>query len=784
MQMINALMKAIRSAAVFNPEVQVAPACVLWPDQDRQWEAIIPRLLKEIPELLVLGDYSPEMRTGPAIWLRCVMARKIHEVSLEEDAITICYLPGVSRQDLRAIEECPQHLKPLAEIQYRGVIWSQINAKDWTILAFLKSDQGGLGIDVAQDNDTKNSLKLSLYRLLDEDVEFLKGKKKRLDKDFFNSLVVGDSVKDLLEWFNQGDEFRKNRSANEWRAFVEVSKSQLGFNPESDGPLAGGTKLASHKGPWEPVWKRFCESPLRYPGIPQLIRKCKPPSNSLTWISGEETFDGWPQWNDAQEANLRQELKCLAKVAPHEARKQITKIANDHSARNALVWTELGEAPLARAIMPLAVVAKITSKALAAGKADDLLVEYSSSAWQADDAILQIFEFLNKKEDRDLMSSMVQSIYLPWLEDSAVYLQKISSEYGYPGGTIDTIKTRKPRKSEVVLFVDGLRFDMARRLSAHLSQQGLTVDEQAFWVPLPSVTPTGKPAVSPVSAKIRGIEGNTDFEPAVKETEQSLKGGYHLEKLIEGAGIKILGNSDAQKDSDLAWTECGDIDREGHSRGWKLAKHISVILKEIEERIHQLLHAGWSSIRVVTDHGWLYLPGGLPKTNLPAALVESKWGRCAAIKSGAKTDENLFPWFWNKECSFSLARGVHCYKEGVEYTHGGLSLQECLTLQLTVTPKSQESKGNFEVTDIVWKGLRCTIAAKGEISGLQLDVRKQPGDAKSSLVVGTKQLKDNGTASVVVEDESREGEKVFVILFGDDGTLQYQSETVIGERKK
>ena len=49
-----------------------------------------------------------------------------------------------------------------------------MNAKDWTIQAYLKSDQGGLGLDVAQDNDTRNSLQLSLYRLLDEEVELLK----------------------------------------------------------------------------------------------------------------------------------------------------------------------------------------------------------------------------------------------------------------------------------------------------------------------------------------------------------------------------------------------------------------------------------------------------------------------------------------------------------------------------------------------------------------------------------------------------------------------------------
>ena len=74
MKLVDEFIKAVRSAAVFNKEVQVAPACILWPDRDRQWETAMPRLQEEMPELLILGDYKPETRTGPAIWLRCQLS--------------------------------------------------------------------------------------------------------------------------------------------------------------------------------------------------------------------------------------------------------------------------------------------------------------------------------------------------------------------------------------------------------------------------------------------------------------------------------------------------------------------------------------------------------------------------------------------------------------------------------------------------------------------------------------------------------------------------------------
>ena len=57
--------------------------------------------------------------------------------------MSIIYLPGVSRATLRATEDCPQELKPLAELQYRGVIWSQANCKDWTVAATSRPKRVG-----------------------------------------------------------------------------------------------------------------------------------------------------------------------------------------------------------------------------------------------------------------------------------------------------------------------------------------------------------------------------------------------------------------------------------------------------------------------------------------------------------------------------------------------------------------------------------------------------------------------------------------------------------------
>jgi hypothetical protein len=304
-----------------------------------------------------------------------------------------------------------------------------------------------------------------------------------------------------------------------------------------------------------------------------------------------------------------------------------------------------------------------------------------------------------------------------------------------------------------------------------------------MWVPLPSVTATGKAAVAPVRDKIRGEEHSRDFDPVLADTGQSLVGGGPLKKLLIQNGWKILAGEDYGDGLGNAWCEFGDIDHEGHDRGWKLAKHLGNLLEEIRERVEALLAAGWTSVRIVTDHGWLLLPGGLPKVELPSSLVDSKWGRCASLKEGAVTEEKLYPWFWNPNRHFALADGISCFRKGEDYSHGGLSLEECLTLELVVTAGKKENPARqIKLTDVGWKGLRCTVAVEGNVQGLSLDIRRLAGDPSSSVVVCPQPFKKSGTASVIVEDEELENKEILIVIVGEHKEPVFQVPTVIGRR--
>jgi hypothetical protein len=775
---IENLTKAIRSSAVFNPDVQVSPSCILWPDGDRQWEPVIQRLQSELPELFILGDLNQSKRMGPAIWLRCVIAGTAPEITLPNQMKPIFYLPGVRRQDLRAVENCPDHLKPLAELQYRGVIWAQLNAKDWTILAFLKSDQGGLGLDVAQDNSAKHAMQLALYRLLDEDIGFLKD--KRLDKDFFNTILTGgDPIRDLLQWLDQGAAFQAGRDENAWRGFVEVSKSQLGFNPENDGDLVGATKLANREGPWRAVWDRYCEAPKRYLNIPKQIRRCQQSQKDL--FSNTETHGGWPQWNESEENDLRLNLLQTQSLPPHKACQHLKELDKSHQDRRSLVWAELGEAPLSCALDDLCTLADVTEHSLAAGDASDLVAAYQVSGWRADAAVLAALFQVKKNEDFEAVQAVIRAIYLPWAEDAARHLQTIVDKNGYPGGSAATWKSVSKKAGECVMFVDGLRFDIAKRFVHLLTNQGYVVEEQSKWSALPSITATGKAAVSPVRHLITGQDVSADFEPCVMETGKSLKGGYYLRKLLEQDGWQILEKSSNGDPVGSAWCAFGDIDHEGHDRGWKLVRHLDTMLDDIKTRVDGLLATGWKSVRIVTDHGWLLMPGGLPKIGLPPSLSDNTWGRCAAIKAGASSDERLFPWSWNTNQSFALADGISCYRDGLEYAHGGLSLQECLTLELTVYSGAvTEIESNIKITDTSWVGMRCKVAVEGDYPNLFLDIRTHVGNSLTSIVMGVKAFKKGGICSVVVEDEELDGTDASIVIIDGEGNLMAQLPTVIG----
>ena len=129
MTLVEAVLQAAERAAQFNENYEAKPICVLWPDKDRLWEPLVETLRQTSPNFFQLGEFAPERRTGPALWLKCVLAGIVSKIQTD-DVTPILYLPGVGRSDLREAQGCPAVLQPLIELQYRGAVWSHPNGKD------------------------------------------------------------------------------------------------------------------------------------------------------------------------------------------------------------------------------------------------------------------------------------------------------------------------------------------------------------------------------------------------------------------------------------------------------------------------------------------------------------------------------------------------------------------------------------------------------------------------------------------------------------------------------
>ncbi|HEN46997.1 MAG TPA: BREX-1 system phosphatase PglZ type B, partial [Mizugakiibacter sp.] len=652
--------------ARYNSNDAVHPYAILWTDHDSQWQPIIPQLRRLMPQLLTLGEYNPSLRTGPAIWLRTVVDGALEDPKIPDGTTPIVYLPDVGRQELRAIQECPERLKPLVELQYRGVCWTQKNGKDWTVEAFLVTEEGGLGLDVARDVVTRRSMLGALTELAMTTVGSLKD--KHLEAEDFDKLFSEDPAKDFLLWLSDPESVKSDWNSGRWSAFKSRCKADLKFDPDKDGELVGAEQLGKREGPWEAVWERFAESPALYPGVPALLRNAIP----------SELFvepSSWPQNNEKEEAALRKALLDLENKTPAVAREQIVALGKAHDARRSWVWAKLDQAPLPNALTHLALLAERTASKLGGASVAEMAKLYVDDAWEVDAAALAAMAAVKSTADAQALSKALNAIYRPWLEAAAEHLQALAEKEALPGHEGQGVEDVLVESGGLILFADGLRFDVSQQLAQCMRVKGWSVTLSTRWAGLPTVTATAKPAVSPVVKDIKGLSLGEDFLPVTADAEKPLTTD-RFRKLLSAAGYQYVRADETGDPSGRAWTEDGEFDKLGHSLQGKLAGRVEEQVDLLLERIKSLLDAGWCEIRVVTDHGWLWLPGGLPKVDLPKYLTASRWARCAAIKGGSKVEVPTVRWHWNAHERVAVAPGIACFGAGNEYAHGGLSLQE------------------------------------------------------------------------------------------------------------
>ncbi|MBF0218475.1 MAG: BREX-1 system phosphatase PglZ type B [Gammaproteobacteria bacterium] len=444
---------------------------MLWTDPERLWEAVIPYLQVMLPELFLLGRYAPEKRTGPALWLRCIEAR-LADGAPASETVPLFYLPGVSREQLRAAEDCPPELSALVELQYRGAMWLHVNGKEWTPFAFLVSKHGGLDLDVTKDQATLDALAGALPSLMAEPLSQLQG--RRLDSEFFNALVAPDATGLLLRWLNDPEVFKQRRSDVEWSAFCQQCKAEANFDPVKDGPLKAAGLLATRRNHWSKVWQRFTEAPVNYPGVVDWLKRAAPKNTDFF-----DSAEVWPNLNESEERALQQALERLVDRPQDEVIRRVTELEAQHAQRLGYAWQKLGLSPLATALAPLANLAKLCQSTPGAPTPDEYAAFYASEGWRVDAAALATMAACGSPEQHGAVLGTLRAIYLPWLEVTARHLQALIHASGQ-----SVAKRTQPiglAPGRLVVFADGLRLDVAQQLAARMATAGIEFTQDWEW---------------------------------------------------------------------------------------------------------------------------------------------------------------------------------------------------------------------------------------------------------------------------------------------------------------
>jgi hypothetical protein len=761
--LLDALVQHLRGCTS-SPDGIAMPAAILWTDPDGQWLPLIPALQRVMPELLTHGTFDPAERTGPAIWLRCVVDRTVSPPSLPANAVPIIYLPRTSRQALTTGEECPRELQPLVELMFRGALWLQKGGHDWTITAFLTSPQG-LGLDLARDAATKAALHNALREVAVAPLAQLR--RGRLEARDFDQMLSSDVTRDMLRWMGDAEAQKNQMGAERWTAFCGRSREQFDFDPEKGGAVKAGELMGKAEGPWAEVWARFEEAPSACPGIPELLRRCRP---SMLEVSH------WPQRNDKEEQALGAALSDLEGAQHAQICARLIELERVHAQRRQWVWARLGQSPFAVALERLAVLATAAQQPLGGSTPDEIARTYTNGLWRADAGSWQALATIPVQHE-EAVRRVVQLLLEPWLADSAKAFQAAVGRAPMLGHR--KRETVEPEPGGCLMFVDGLRYDLGRILGERLEGQGCRVDVRQRWAALPTVTATGKPAVTPVAAEITGERFGEDFGPSFRGGRSVDAAG--LRNAVAAKGYQVIagdaGDWPLVQDA-RGFVEYGDIDTLGHERQDSLPRQIEEQLERLAARTTRLLEAGWTSVRIVTDHGWLYLPEGLPKVDLPKHLTLSRWARCAVIAGESSVDVPRVTWHWNSMESAAVAPGISCFNQSPCYAHGGLSIQECLTPDLLVV-RGGERRSRATIKAVTWRGMRCLVEAETGGGEVRADLRLDTANG-TSVVKAAKVLEADGSTSLVVADDRHESAALVLVLLAADHTILAQQDTRVG----
>jgi hypothetical protein len=118
----------------------------------------------------------------------------------------------------------------------------------------------------------------------------------------------------------------------------------------------------------------------------------------------------------------------------------------------------------------------------------------------------------------------------------------------------------------------------------------------------------------------------------------------------------------------------------------------------------------------------------------------------------------------------------------MEYTHGGVSLQEMVTPILRIS-SSDGTSGNFaKLLGAKWGNANCRVTVSEQAAGFSVDVRTLQADPATSLLANhqAQKVKPDGKVSIFLEDDADIGRQAEIVLLDPSGKVIDYLPTTIG----
>jgi hypothetical protein len=211
-----------------------------------------------------------------------------------------------------------------------------------------------------------------------------------------------------------------------------------------------------------------------------------------------------------------------------------------------------------------------------------------------------------------------------------------------------------------------------------------------------------------------------------------------------------------------------------------MVRRIEELFDQVQESLDVAFEKGIKRIKIVTDHGWLLLPGGLPKTQINAGLTETRWGRCALIKEGVSISLLHLPWRWNPSIYIAYAPGISFFKANEEYAHGGISVHECLVPEMIVE-NLNANRIAAEIVHVKWVNIKCEVQTSDVPDGYRVDIRTKYNDEKTSVLeASSKGKKLTGNTVRLIADDNFEFQSAMVVLLDENDRILDRKPTTVG----